>query len=107
MACGLPMVSTPVGCQGLEVIDGQHLVIAAHEKDFSRRVVELLRDRDRARSLGAAARALAVEQYSWQRLISEVEPKLLELARGAGARRAAPSEAIGHCPREERCTRAC
>jgi len=107
MACGLPMVSTPTGCQGLEVIDGQHLVIAANEKDFSQGVVELLRDRDRARSLGAAARALAVEKYSWQRLISEVEPKLLDLAWGAGTRHAAPSEASGQDPRDERCIRAC
>jgi polysaccharide biosynthesis protein PslH len=79
MACGLPMVTTPTGCQGLEVIDGRHLMVAANEADFSRRVVELLRDRERARSLGAAARALAVEKYSWQGLISEVEAKLMEL----------------------------
>ena len=79
MACGLPMVSTPTGCQGLEVIDGRHLMIAANETDFSRRVVELLRDRERARSLGEAARALAVEKYSWQRLISDVEAKLTDL----------------------------
>jgi glycosyltransferase involved in cell wall biosynthesis len=107
MACGLPMVSTPTGCQGLEVMDGRHLVIALNQADFSRRVVELLRDRERARSLGVAARALAVERYSWQKLISEVEPKLMELACRSRRRHAVLPETSGPSPRDEQCLRVC
>ena len=81
MACGTPMVSTSIGCQGIEVIDGQHLLIADNETDFSRRVIELLRDGQRAQTLAAAARGLAVDKYSWERLISNLEPKLEHLVR--------------------------
>jgi len=84
MACGTPVVSTSTGCQGLDVIDGKHLLIADNEADFSRRVVELLRDPERAQALAAAARALAVEKYSWQGLISALEPKLKALVRRTG-----------------------
>jgi len=79
MASGTPMVSTSIGCQGLEVIDGQHLLIAETETDFSRRVVELLRDCQRAQALAAAARALVEEKYSWGNIIGALEPKLQRL----------------------------
>jgi len=63
------------------VIDGRHLLIADNEADFSRRAIELLRDPDRAQALAAAARGLAAEKYSWERLISDLEPKLADLVR--------------------------
>jgi glycosyltransferase involved in cell wall biosynthesis len=79
MSCGMPVVSTSIGCQGLEVIDGRHLLIADNEADFSRRVIELLRDPQRAQTLAAAARGLAAEKYSWERLICDLVPKLAGL----------------------------
>jgi len=79
MACGTPVVSTSIGCQGLDVIGSQHLLIADNETDFSRRVIELLRDPQRAQALATAARGLTAEKYSWERLISHLEPKLQDL----------------------------
>jgi glycosyltransferase involved in cell wall biosynthesis len=76
MACGTPVVSTSVGCQGLEVIDGKHLLIAGNEADFSRRVVELLSDCQRAQMLAAAGRKLVEETYGWGTIIGGLEPKL-------------------------------
>jgi len=84
MACGTPVVSTSIGCQGIDVVDGKHLLIADDGVDFSRRVIELLRDPQRAQTLAAAARGLAVEKYSWERLISNLEPKLADLVRRTG-----------------------
>ena len=80
MACGVPMVSTSIGCQGLNVVDGRHLLIADTEADFKRAVVSILRDPELARRLGAAARELAVESYSWKKLFDDLEPKLEALA---------------------------
>ena len=76
MASGTPVVFTSIGCQGLGVIDGRHLLVADNETDFSRQVMGLLRDPERSHALAAAARALAAEKYSWGRLISDMEPKL-------------------------------
>jgi glycosyltransferase involved in cell wall biosynthesis len=97
MACGMPVVSTSIGCQGLEVIDGKHLLIADNKVEFSRCVTELLRDPQRAQALAAAARGLAVEKYTWEGLIAELEPKLEELVQRALRQRSAgfhPVEAI-------------
>jgi glycosyltransferase involved in cell wall biosynthesis len=94
MACGTPMVSTSIGCQGLEVMDGRHLLIADNETDFSRRVIELLRDPEQGQAMATAARALAVEKYSWQGLISALEPKLQELARRTSPRENAGFQSV-------------
>jgi len=79
MACGTPVVSTSIGCQGLEVQDSENILIADTETDFRQRVVELLRDCGRARRLGAEARKLVEEKYTWKRLIDSLEPKLVAL----------------------------
>jgi glycosyltransferase involved in cell wall biosynthesis len=79
LACGTPLVSTTIGCQGLDVKDEENIVIANTETDFCNSVVELLRDPGRARRLAAAGRKLVEEKYTWKRLMSDLEPKLVEL----------------------------
>jgi glycosyltransferase involved in cell wall biosynthesis len=79
MASGIPIVSTTVGCQGIDVINGQHLLIANTETDFSERVIELLGNSQRAQKLAAAAQALVRDKYRWEKIVDELEPKLLEL----------------------------
>jgi glycosyltransferase involved in cell wall biosynthesis len=88
MACGTPLVSTSVGCRGLDVVDSRHLLIADTEPEFADRVGRLLRDPKLAQSLATAARRLAEEEYSWSGIVGELEPKLLDLV---GRRRASPS----------------
>jgi glycosyltransferase involved in cell wall biosynthesis len=76
MACGTPLVSTSIGCQGLEVVGGKHLLIADDETEFSRRVIELLRDSQRAQMLAASGRTLVEEKYGWGTIIRGLKPKL-------------------------------
>ena len=40
-----PMVSTTVGCEGIDVHSGEHLLVADTPDDFADAVVLLLRDR--------------------------------------------------------------
>jgi sugar transferase (PEP-CTERM/EpsH1 system associated) len=80
MAAGTPIVSTRAGCQGIEVVDGLHLLVAEQETEFADRVVDLLRDRKLAERLAAASRALVEEKYSWEKIVSSLEPKLQGLA---------------------------
>lgn len=63
-ASGLPVVSTPIGCEGLDVVDGQHLVIAEREH-FAAVLVALLGDVEMRARLAQQARALVVERYDW------------------------------------------
>jgi glycosyltransferase involved in cell wall biosynthesis len=55
-AMGRPIVSTRVGAEGLELRDGEEILIADDPHGFARSVVALLSNPERCRALGAAAR---------------------------------------------------
>ena len=76
---GLPVVSTTLGCSGIACRDGEHLSIADHAEVFSQRVLDLLADRARGASLGAAARQLAEERYDWGALGDQLDSCLSSL----------------------------
>lgn len=63
-AAGLPVVSTPVGCEGLDVADGEHLLVAQRPR-FAEALLSALRGDSLGVRLAEAARALAVEKYDW------------------------------------------
>ena len=65
LAMGRPMVSTTLGCEGIDVRDGEHLLIADTPDDVAAATVRLLNDRRLGVQLGACGRALAVERYAW------------------------------------------
>ena len=53
MALGRPVVSTAVGCEGLDVVDGEHLLIADNPQQFAEKTLRLLTDRQLYRRLAA------------------------------------------------------
>jgi glycosyltransferase involved in cell wall biosynthesis len=59
------VVSTTIGAEGLGARDGEHLAIADDPASFADAVQGLLDDRGRARTLGAAGRALYLDRYTW------------------------------------------
>ena len=65
MACGKAMVSTSVGCEGLEVQAGEHLEVADEPAAFARATIDLLNDPARRDRLGRSARALVERKYAW------------------------------------------
>lgn len=68
MAMGKAVVSTSVGAEGLPVQHGENILLADTPDDFARSVISLLRDSNRRNHLGAAARALVQEKYSWPKV---------------------------------------
>jgi glycosyltransferase involved in cell wall biosynthesis len=65
MALGRPLVSTTLGCEGLDVIDGEHLLIADRPDHFAEQTVRLLADRALYQRIVASARRLVVDHYDW------------------------------------------
>ena len=59
------MVSTPLGCEGLAVENGKHLLIANDAETFATAVARLLTDRALAARLTEQARALVERDYDW------------------------------------------
>jgi polysaccharide biosynthesis protein PslH len=68
MASGKAMVSTSIGCEGIEVTPGRHLITADTPAAFADAIVSLLDDEGRRRELGAAARALVEARYAWRHI---------------------------------------
>jgi glycosyltransferase involved in cell wall biosynthesis len=64
-AMGKAVVSTTIGCEGLDTRDGENILVADSARDFADAVVRCLEDPALCARLGAAARATAEETYSW------------------------------------------
>jgi polysaccharide biosynthesis protein PslH len=82
LALGRPVVTTPLGCEGLDVEDGRHLLVRPID-EFAGAIFSLLRDPARGDRLGRRGRALVEQQYSWE----AVEAALRDGLRAAGRRR--------------------
>ena len=52
LAMGKPMVSTRLGCEGIRVRDGEHLLMADDPTEFARATLRLMEDRETALRLG-------------------------------------------------------
>lgn len=65
MALGRPVVTTTIGCEGLDVIDGVHLLIADTPEKFAEKTLSLLSDRQLSQDICANARKLVVTKYDW------------------------------------------
>jgi glycosyltransferase involved in cell wall biosynthesis len=65
LAMEKPMVSTALGCEGVDVRDGEHLLVADSPAAFAAAVIRLFADPAAARALGRAGRARMDEAYSW------------------------------------------
>jgi glycosyltransferase involved in cell wall biosynthesis len=70
-AAGLPVVSTPLGHEGLEVIPGRHLLSAAGGPAFVQAIEALLDDAELRRNLAATARGLVVSHYDWEIILDQ------------------------------------
>jgi sugar transferase (PEP-CTERM/EpsH1 system associated) len=68
MAMGKAIVSTAVGCEGLEVRDGHDIVVADEPGDIAAKVLMLMDDAALRNRLGRAARQTVEERYTWERL---------------------------------------
>ncbi|MCC7181509.1 MAG: glycosyltransferase [Acidobacteria bacterium] len=65
MAMGKAIVSTSIGCEGLEVTPGEHLLVADTTEAFAKATRALLENPERRQSLGCAARQLVERKYAW------------------------------------------
>ncbi len=91
MAAGVPIVATGVGGVPELVEDGASglLVDPGDAPGLSNAVLGLLNDADRAREMGDAGRAIALEDYDINRAVARYEDLLHELLKRAGRRSAA------------------
>ncbi|MBN2433081.1 MAG: glycosyltransferase [Acidobacteria bacterium] len=73
MSMGKPVVATDLACEGLDFLDGQHLIMSNKPDTFAESVCYLLQDRKCRESLGREARQLVEERYNYQSIGSQLE----------------------------------
>ena len=82
-----PVVSTTLGAEGLDVVDGEQLLLADGPTEMAGSILRVLADPSLGRRLGDAGRALAVERYGWAGAAARLEAFHAEVAsrRAGGA----------------------
>lgn len=71
MALGTPVVSTSKGAEGLDVIHGEHLLLANSPAEYAECVVRLWNDDNLRLQLTRNASTLVEEKYNWGRALSD------------------------------------
>jgi len=73
MACGTPVVATPIAASGLDAEPGRHLLVGTDAESFAAQVLRVLDEPGLARSLAEEARRLMEERYTWERSVATLE----------------------------------
>jgi glycosyltransferase involved in cell wall biosynthesis len=84
-AHGIPVVSSTIGAEGLDAVDGTHLLLAEGADAFADACRRLLSDASLRLQLATAARSLYLDRYRWEPIRAEI---------GALARRAASAATV-------------
>jgi glycosyltransferase involved in cell wall biosynthesis len=79
-AMGNTVVSTSIGCEGLDAVDGENLLIADEPDAFAAAVLRALDDAALRRRIGAHARETAERTYSWDVIGGAMTESYLRLA---------------------------
>jgi glycosyltransferase involved in cell wall biosynthesis len=68
LCLGTPVVSTGIGAQGLELRDGEHLLLADGPAPFANALAKMLTGPALRQCLADAGRARVLERYTWRQL---------------------------------------
>jgi glycosyltransferase involved in cell wall biosynthesis len=83
LACGLPVIASPIGVNSSIVRNGQNGLLAGTEEEWEQGLRRLIADAGLRSRFGAEGRSLAVEHYS----LASQAPRLIELFREVTATR--------------------
>jgi len=78
MCAGLPVVSTSVGCEGLDVVDDENICIAESPQQFRDKIIRLLEEKDYRERIATGGKRLVEKKYSRE----VIEEKLIRLWKG-------------------------
>lgn len=84
-AMGRAIVSTSIGCEGLDATDGENILIRDIPEGFADAVAEVLSKPELRSRLGQAARRTAEQVYSWEVIGKRMVETYLHLQQCTGA----------------------
>ena len=72
-AMAKPVVSTSIGCQGFDAVDGENISIANKPEVFAQKTITLLKDKELRLKLGKNGRKLAETKHDWKIIAQNLE----------------------------------
>ena len=74
MSAGLPLVGTSLAVEGIDLVGGQHALLADTPQDLVSAILCLLDDQEMRRGLGVAARQFVLDHYDWRHIVPRLDP---------------------------------
>lgn len=85
MACGTPVVCTPLAVSALQATAGQHLMVADQPAAFARAILDLLDNQALREKIGQAGRAFVETEHDWDRIAAALERIYIQVGEGLQA----------------------
>lgn len=80
MAMGLPVVTTAIGAEGLNIEQGRHAIVTDDEETFITAIADLLADPARASEIGRAGREFVESHFSMDTVRASISEALRDLS---------------------------
>lgn len=73
MSCGIPVVSTTLGCMGIKVTHGKNIQIADQPETFAQEVTALMQDPKKRTRIADAGMQLVRDHYTWNAIALQLD----------------------------------
>ena len=80
MSVGKPVVTTTIGCEGIQGVNGIHFFVEDSPKAFAEKVIVLLKDDNQRKRVGEAARQCIEDQYNWENICHKINDIYWDMA---------------------------
>jgi polysaccharide biosynthesis protein PslH len=90
LARGVPVVATSLGCKGIDLVDGRHVLMADTASEFADAVSLLLQEPEFGCQLARAGQQQVLERYDWRAVYPAIEYTYNRML----ARRTMPGQAL-------------
>ena len=81
MASGLPVVTTPLGIDGIEVTPGKNVLVATKATDLAQATVNLLSHSQTSRDISQSAKKHITQKYNWHKISQDLDRIYQDLGR--------------------------
>lgn len=99
MAVGTPVVATALGAEGIALRPGHDALLADSPQAFAAAITRLVGNPALRRQLAGNGRALVVEKYSWELVLTQLNELVESLKHQALHQRRSQEDAIARLPR--------
>ena len=72
MSYGIPVVSTKLGCMGLNVTNQKNILIAESSSEFAEKTIHLISNKKEREKIGAAGKKMVEKNYTWEVIFDRV-----------------------------------